>query len=581
MTFTVENTCGFLIRSKLMTPEEMRAMYQRWQADSAENVGSLPHFLRWLVTQKYVTEYQANLLHKGHADDFFLGPYKVLDRIGRGRMAGVYKAAHALTGQLVAIKVLPPSRAKNPQILARFDREARLSVKLKHPNVVRTFQIGEARGLHWLVMEHLEGETLEEVLARRKRLPPHEAVRLAHQALTGLQNLHEMGMVHRDLKPANLMLVQNGAPKADVTDTATIKILDIGLARSLFAEDEDNDLTAEGMLLGTPDYLAPEQARDPRSSDIRADVYSLGCVLYHALTGQPPFPDKNILNQIIRHATENPAPIRKFNPEVSEGLEQIVGYMMAKDPSKRYPTPERAALGLQVFMMADARPAAPIEESPQLRCFLTTLEIDAAPAAEAPGAWLHAPATASPVQANPVPPSKPPANAGLPAAATPKAAVIAAASPVMPPAGAATPPPPSNAILPAAPLLTRKDTKSTKASGQAVKKKSKGKPVPIGKPAVPPTGTSFPAFATSAENEVSEGFDVELVPEAAIPWNPSEFSRRDWILVTYGAAVVAFLGLFVFGLTAFFRRRPADETPSDGKQESPSDGKTETKSDGG
>src|SRR3954467_193653 len=124
MTFTVENMCGFLIRSRLMSPEEMRTMYTRWQADSAENVGSLPHFLRWLVSQKYVTEYQANLLQKGQADDFFLDPYKVLDRIGRGRMAGVYKGAHALTGQIVAIKVLPPSRAKSPQILARFEREA-------------------------------------------------------------------------------------------------------------------------------------------------------------------------------------------------------------------------------------------------------------------------------------------------------------------------------------------------------------------------------------------------------------------------------------------------------------------------
>ena len=197
-------------------------------------------------------------------------------------MTGVYKARHP-SGQIVAIKVLPPSRAKNGQMLARFQREARLSVKLKHPNVVRSFQVGEARGVHYLVMEYLEGETLDDVILSRKRLPPQEAVRLIHQVLLGLQHIHEQGMIHRDLKPANLMLVP--APARDSTLRSNIKILDIGLAREFFDENspaprEDMELTGEGILLGTPDYLPPEQARDPRAIDIRADIYSLGCVLY-------------------------------------------------------------------------------------------------------------------------------------------------------------------------------------------------------------------------------------------------------------------------------------------------------------
>src|SRR5437870_5091055 len=142
MEFSVQNLCGFLIRSKLMSPDGMKAMYQRWQAEAPGNLENLGQFSQWLIANKYVTEYQAGLLSKGHADDFFLNQYMILERLGRGRMAGVYKAAHPL-GQVVAIKVLPPSKTKNAQVLGRFQREAELASKLKHPHVVRTFQVGQ------------------------------------------------------------------------------------------------------------------------------------------------------------------------------------------------------------------------------------------------------------------------------------------------------------------------------------------------------------------------------------------------------------------------------------------------------
>ncbi len=379
MDFSVENLCGFLIRSKLMTADEMQAMRQRWLTEAKDAAGQVPVFLRWIVSNHYVTEYQAALLSRGHADDFFLGPYKILERIGRGRMAGVYKAIHP-SGQIVAIKVLPPSRARNRELLARFQREARLAVKLKHTHVVRTFQCGAAGSVHHLVMEYLDGETVEEMLLRRKRLPAAEAVRLAYQALLGLQHLHEQGLVHRDLKPANLMLLP--APARGDNETtlkSNIKILDIGLAREFFDENspapsaEPLELTAEGVLLGTPDYLAPEQARDPRSIDIRADIYSVGCVLYHLLTGQPPFPDKNILNQMIRHATEAPRPLAEFNPSAPAGLQQIVDRMLAKQPEERFATPLLAAQALQGFMVSNEG-MKPGEESPQMRRYLTWLE---------------------------------------------------------------------------------------------------------------------------------------------------------------------------------------------------------------
>src|SRR5262249_19294738 len=306
-------------------------------------------FAKWMVANNYVTEYQAGLLARGHADHFFLDKYKVLDRIGKGRMAGVYKAVHPLD-QTVAIKVLPPSRAREPRTLRRFQREARMAIKLNHPNIVRTFHLGESDGLHYLVMEHLDGETLDEVLSRRGKLPAAEAVRLVHQALVGLQHLHEQGLVHRDLKPGNLMLVPGRlAGQPDTTLRSMVKILDIGLGRPL-SDAHHSGLTGEGTLLGTPDCMAPEQARDPLSAAIRADIYSLGCVLYHALTGQPPFPDTNIINQMIRHATEAPQPLKDLNALVPDGLQQIVNGMLAKDPAQRYVTPGHVAQALQIYL---------------------------------------------------------------------------------------------------------------------------------------------------------------------------------------------------------------------------------------
>src|SRR5947209_7697497 len=173
MELTVQNVYGLLLRSKLLPVEEARAMYARWQEEAKDGATNLARFAAWMAANKYLTEYQAGLLARGHAEGFFLNEYKILDRLGKGRMAGVYKARHHL-GQVVAIKVLPPSKARDPNLLARFHREARLALKLRHPNIVRSFQTGVAGELHYLVMEHLEGETVEEVLARRGKLPPAE-----------------------------------------------------------------------------------------------------------------------------------------------------------------------------------------------------------------------------------------------------------------------------------------------------------------------------------------------------------------------------------------------------------------------
>jgi serine/threonine protein kinase len=393
MELTVQNVYGLLIRSKLLPLEEARGMYARWQEEAKEAWTDLSRFADWMVENHYLTHYQAYLLVRGHADGFYLNDYKILERLGQGRMAGVYKAQHQL-GQIVAIKVLPPSKALDPNLQARFQREARLAVKLKHPNIVRTFQVGKAGELHFLVMEFLEGERLDEVMARRKVFPPSEAVRLIYQALQGLQHIHAQGLVHRDLKPSNLMLVPAPPNPGKSTLGCTLKILDIGLGRALFTGDGEEEssldpsLTGEGVLLGTPDYMAPEQARDARTIDIRADIYSLGCVLFHMLAGQPPFPDANIISQMIRHATEQPAPLNKFNPAVADGLQQIVNWMMAKEPAQRYPTPERAAQALKVFLAAGTDALAAPENDPKMRSYLTWLEIENRTAPARPSAAI-------------------------------------------------------------------------------------------------------------------------------------------------------------------------------------------------
>ena len=357
---TVKEYCSLIARSKLKSPDEVKDAYRRWQETSKSNPDAEAEpFRKYLVSRKVLTEYQSHLLLRGHSEGFFLDQYTILDLIGKGRMAGVYKAMHA-SGQLVALKVLPPSKAKQAMILSRFQREGRLLTKLDHANVVRAFQIGEANGKHFIVMEYLEGEPLDEILNRRKRLLPSEAVRLIHQTLLGLQHVFEKGMVHRDLKPANIILVPAPEPgPGETTLNSVVKILDIGLGRSTFDEDSkepdsDPQLTTEGTLLGTPEYLAPEQARSAHDVDIRADIYSLGCVLYHLLTGQspfPPVPGEGVLQQIVKHVTETPRPLSDFLPQVPEGLQQVMNWMMAKEPNQRYPTPARAAQAMQMFLL--------------------------------------------------------------------------------------------------------------------------------------------------------------------------------------------------------------------------------------
>jgi serine/threonine protein kinase len=516
MELTVQNVYGLLLRSKLLSIDEARAMFARWQQEAKDAAANLAKFASWMVANKYLTEYQAQLLARGHAEGFFLNEYKILDRLGKGRMAGVYKAQHQL-GQIVAIKVLPPSKAKEANLLGRFHRESRLALRLKHPNIVRTFQTGADGGLNYIVMEYLEGETLEDILAQRGKMPPGEAVRLIYQALQGLQHIHAQGLVHRDLKPSNMMLV---GVTPDSTLRATLKILDIGLGRTLFdeamGEPGDPGLTTEGVLLGTPDYMSPEQARDARQTDIRGDIYSLGCVLYHLLAGQPPFLDTNIISQMIRHATEAAKPLKTFNPAVPDGLQQIVNWMMAKDPAQRYPTPERAAQALQVFLAAGNDHLTAPESDPRMKPYLTWLEVESGKLPIA---------AATPAQS--VTGTKPPSGT-LPSASKPLAGTPATVKPPKLPNERHTAGPSERV-----------------RTGKRHKKKRRPPPMPNAAPGVGSAGVP-PA-------EPSASINVELVPfeppfAAIKPAKGMRLSRRDALVFGIGAllgAVVTFVGALI------------------------------------
>ncbi len=513
MPLTVQNVYGLLLRSRLLSMEDAKGLFLRWQKEAKDKADDLERFRRWLIGHHYLTEYQANLLCKGHADGFFIGDYKILERLGRGRMAGVYKGVHTGSGQVLAIKVLPPSRAKDGHMLGRFQREARLAIRLKNVNVVRTFQLGEATGVHYIVMEYLDGETLDEALQRRRRLGVGEAVRVVYQALLGLQHIHEQGMVHRDLKPSNLMLTparQAGQP--DNTLNATVKILDIGLGREFFDENspvprEQDQLTGENVLLGTPDYLAPEQARDAKRVDIRADIYSLGCVLYHCLAGQTPFPDHNIITQMIRHAQEQPKPLREFNADVPDGLQQIVNWMLAKDPAQRYPTPERAAQAMQVFLAAGMEKVRQPPEDASMIQFLN---------------WIEGRVNGTPPQ---------------PAAAAPPAP--AAGIPV---ARGAVPPPSKTSG-------SRSGKK--KHSKKSKKRRSKGM-ISLG-------SSKKREYDVELVPAVPSGIPIPPTPAQAPAPAPSGLSRRDLILLGAGAGsvlvTVAVAGVLASGgLTGFLRK---------------------------
>lgn len=269
-----------------------------------------------------------------------LDQYRLLEKIGQGGMGAVYKALHLRLEKVVALKVLPPGRTQDSEALARFQREIRAAGKLNHPNIITATDAREAGGVHFLVMELLDGADLAQFVRRLGPLPVSDACELVRQAAEGLQHAHEHGMVHRDVKPSNLMLCRDGR----------VKVLDLGLARLRGDAPAADELTGSGQMMGTLDYMAPEQGSDARSVDIRADVYSLGCTLYHLLAGQAPFAEHtHPAKKLLAHMSEPPPPIRAPRSPVPVELAALVERMLAKQPQQRPGTPGEVARLLRPF----------------------------------------------------------------------------------------------------------------------------------------------------------------------------------------------------------------------------------------
>ena len=278
--------------------------------------------------------YQVSLPRTGILPEFANHPrYRVLEVIGEGGMGVVYKAMHRLMERTVALKVIRANYTNNAVAVERFRREVKAAARLDHPNIVHAYDAEQAGGLHFLVMEFVDGESLDKLVKRLGSLPVKHACSYIAQVATGLCHAHEQGMVHRDIKPHNLIVTRNGR----------VKILDFGLAR-LADNDQQTDkrqasLTLVDTVVGTPDYLSPEQAVSSRSVDIRSDIYSLGCTFYQLLTGQSPFPDRTVMEKLIDHCKSEPVPVEQLCPDVPAEVAAVVRKMMAKNPQVRYQSP--------------------------------------------------------------------------------------------------------------------------------------------------------------------------------------------------------------------------------------------------
>lgn len=309
----------------------------KWKSDRAPDTPT--DLARLMVRDGLLTDFQAGQLLRGKWRRFQIGKYVILDRLGAGGMGCVFRCEHRAMRRQVAVKVLPPSRAEKPSAVHRFYREARALAALDHPNIVRAHDIDRDGDLHFLVMEYLQGATLQALVEHEGPLDVATAASFIKQAADGLEYAHRTaGIVHRDIKPSNLFL--------DLS--RTLKILDLGLA--YFLDEEENP---REKVLSTPDYLAPEQLDEGYVADIRSDIYSLGATLYFLLTAQTLFPESALADKHRWHQTRQPVPVRELRPEVPAEVAAVLEQMLEKSPELRYRTPAEVGEVLAAWATED------------------------------------------------------------------------------------------------------------------------------------------------------------------------------------------------------------------------------------
>lgn len=328
MSKAAQSFLDLVKRSQLVEKDQLSKFVDKYRQ---ENDGKLPErqeaLAEAMVDAELITEWQSEKLLAGKHKGFILGKYKLLRHLGKGGMSQVYLAEHIMMRVRRAIKVLPPNRVEDSTYLERFRIEARAAAKLDDPNIVRAYDIDQDGRTHYLVMEYVEGKDLHVLVKEQGPLKFEVAADYVAQVARGLAHAHEMGLVHRDIKPANCLVDGN----------QVVKLLDMGLAR-LVDDEESLTLDNNENVLGTADYLAPEQAINSHKADERADIYSLGCTLYFLLTGHPPFPEGSISERLLKHQTDKPPSILKDRPDAPPMLLNICERMMLKNPDERYQT---------------------------------------------------------------------------------------------------------------------------------------------------------------------------------------------------------------------------------------------------
>lgn len=280
-----------------------------------------------LVTDGHITEYQSEKFKAGKASDIYFGDYVVIDKLGQGGMGTVLRAKHRRMDRMVAIKVLPVTVLESKDAVARFYQEVKVAAQLTHPNIVHAYDAGEHHGFHYLVMEYVKGHDLAQMLSLMGPMPPSMVLDYTLQAASGLEYAHRMNIVHRDIKPSNLLL----------DDEGNIKVLDMGLARigGVLDSEVSQHLTTTGQVMGTVEYMSPEQAEDTRQADHRSDIYSLGCTLYRLITGRGPYSRETIVKTILAHRDAQIPMIETGSPD-DVAINQLFQKMVAKNPDDRF-----------------------------------------------------------------------------------------------------------------------------------------------------------------------------------------------------------------------------------------------------
>jgi eukaryotic-like serine/threonine-protein kinase len=339
---TTTNLLDALSDADLLRPEQLAELSH---SDVAR--GTDPKELaRDLLRRGWLTKFQLAMALHGRAGELTLGPYRLLERLGAGGMGEVYKARQTKLNRTIALKVVRPELLKKPLVLRRFRREAQAAGRLDHPNIVRVYDAESDGDLHFLVMEYVPGVDLSRYLKARGPLSVPQACDIARQMALGLQHAHDKHLVHRDIKPQNVLIDGQGV----------VKLLDMGLARATTDGPDpagSGELTQADMVIGTPDFMAPEQARDSRTVDARADLYSLGCTLYFLLTGRTPFPGGTAVEKLLKHQTDPPPNLLEQRPDAPPTLAAVLEKLLAKRTDDRYPSAAAVAAVLAPFAAGD------------------------------------------------------------------------------------------------------------------------------------------------------------------------------------------------------------------------------------